>query len=285
MYLYVSSTSIPPQQSCVCAGLRMFHLFVSLYLHVNVCGGKTLLSHPLPLAGTERRVKGIRGREEERRRERGNEFNQPCVKIACRLSWSSRRRGRQQPAEEKRDVCSYAHQREERWDEVRGREGRREGRGGDQGRWGREKMCVHMLIRKCESAKRRWYREDDRRKDTEREYKDRKKAETLKRHTLFKQYCPLLCHSLTSGASLLIKILQLKNGLLTNQITLDKTMFHKRFINFILSLNALQLRTPYNFIHSISHSNFFCCLKGGRERFCCNSWALKVCYECRRDII
>lgn len=50
---------------------------------------------------------------------KGGEFNQPCVKIARRLSWSSRERGRQQLAEEKKDVCSYAHQQEERGDEER----------------------------------------------------------------------------------------------------------------------------------------------------------------------
>lgn len=92
----------------------VFHLSVSIYMHMNVCGGKTFLSHPLPLAKTE-------NSEGKKMRGGGGEFNQPCVKIARGLSWSSRERERQQPAEEKKDVCSYAHQQEERGDEGRER--------------------------------------------------------------------------------------------------------------------------------------------------------------------
>lgn len=73
-------------------------------MHINVCGGETLLCHLHPLARTEN--------SEGEKKGKGGEFNQPCVKIARGLSRSSRERGRQQPAEEKKDVCSYAHQQE-----------------------------------------------------------------------------------------------------------------------------------------------------------------------------
>lgn len=72
-------------------------------------------------------------------------FNQACVKIARRLSWSSRDRERQQSAEEKKDVCSYAHQQEEGGDEGWEREGI--GRGEEDG-WRRSakvKLDVKVL--------------------------------------------------------------------------------------------------------------------------------------------
>lgn len=124
-FLHCLCVHCMPMCSPVCVS------FVSVHLYTYKCAWwwDIVVSSSFLCKNSEGKKSGV-----------GNEFNQPCVKIACGLSWSSRERERQQQAEEKKDVCSYVHQQEERDDEERERGIRR----------GEE--YVHMLISKCESA-------------------------------------------------------------------------------------------------------------------------------------
>lgn len=126
----------------MCGSLRFSCLCP--FIFINTCGDETLLFHPLSFA---------RAKNNEGKKGGGGEFNQACVKIACGLSWSSRERGRQQqqPAEERKDVCSYAHQQGETQDEERQREGDHQGRGS-------EEECSYAYQKTWE-CRRRWYGE------------------------------------------------------------------------------------------------------------------------------
>lgn len=80
-------------QAVICA-LRVSFVSVHLYACKCVWQWELFASFPTLSKNSEQ--------WRERRRGRKNEFNHSCVKIAARLSWDSRERGRQQPAEGRR---------------------------------------------------------------------------------------------------------------------------------------------------------------------------------------
>lgn len=99
----------------------VFHLSVSIYMHINVCGGDTLLSHPLPLARTDA-VKSKR--EGEGRNSISLVWKLPAgwAQAAGREGGSSRQR--------RRKTCFHML--------ISKRKGEMRGcGGGDQERWGR----------------------------------------------------------------------------------------------------------------------------------------------------